>query len=167
VYFRACVGQCQRTGCVGKRCFTHCNFSSDGSSLDGPWYMQEPLYLRWKQWDCLSDCQYHCMLDREIERASHNQGPAKYHGKWPVKRLYGLQVCKFMSYMPLETFFMKFCYIFVFFFNKTKNYLNGKKYKKKKDEEALRTPCCIAISLFFFQFTTFFFNLFFFLGLCF
>lgn len=89
--YRACVGECQRTGCIGKRCFTHCNFSLDGSSLDGPWYMQEPLYLQWKQWDCLSDCRYHCMHDREIERAALNQGPVKYHGKWPFKRLYGLQ----------------------------------------------------------------------------
>lgn len=94
LYFRDCVGECQGTGCVGKRCFTHCNLSLDGSSLDGPWYMQEPLYLQWKQWDCLSDCRYHCMLDREIERSALNQGPVKYHGKWPFKRLYGLQVCR-------------------------------------------------------------------------
>lgn len=112
MYFRACVGECQRTGCVGKRCFTNCNFSLNGSSLDGPWYAQKPLYLQWKQWDCVSDCRYHCMLDRELERAAHNQGPLKYHGKWPFKRLYGLQVCKFTSYTPQRMFSILFCFIF-------------------------------------------------------
>ncbi|XP_022892186.1 post-GPI attachment to proteins factor 3 isoform X1 [Olea europaea var. sylvestris] len=89
--YRDCVGQCEKTGCVGERCFPHCKFSSDGSSLDGPWYMQEPLYLRWKQWDCQSDCRYHCMLDREKERAELGYRPFKYHGKWPFRRLYGFQ----------------------------------------------------------------------------
>ncbi|KAG8638216.1 post-GPI attachment to proteins factor 3 [Manihot esculenta] len=89
--YRACVAQCEQTGCVGQRCFSHCKFSSDGFSIDGPWYMQEPLYLRWKQWDCQSDCRYHCMLDREKERESFGHGPVKYHGKWPFKRVYGIQ----------------------------------------------------------------------------
>ncbi|KAJ9164437.1 hypothetical protein P3X46_024013 [Hevea brasiliensis] len=86
-----CVGQCEQTGCVGQRCFSRCKFSSDGDSIDGPWYMQEPLYLRWKQWDCQSDCRYHCMLDREKERDVFSHGPVKYHGKWPFTRLYGIQ----------------------------------------------------------------------------
>ncbi|KAL7130626.1 hypothetical protein ABFS83_13G147300 [Erythranthe nasuta] len=89
--YRACVKQCEKTGCVGERCFPHCKFSSDGSSVDGPWYMQEPLYLWWKHWDCKSECHHHCMLDREKERAELGQGPVKYHGKWPFRRLYGLQ----------------------------------------------------------------------------
>uniref|UniRef100_A0A5B7BX75 Post-GPI attachment to proteins factor 3 n=1 Tax=Davidia involucrata TaxID=16924 RepID=A0A5B7BX75_DAVIN len=53
--------------------------------------MQEPLYLRWKQWDCQSDCRYCCMLDREQEKAALGHGPVKYHGKWPFKRVYGIQ----------------------------------------------------------------------------
>ncbi|KAA8544969.1 hypothetical protein F0562_019814 [Nyssa sinensis] len=89
--YRACVEQCEKTGCVGERCFPHCKFSSDGASLDGPWYMQEPLYLRWKQWDCQSDCRYFCMLDREEEKTALGHGPVKYHGKWPFKRVYGIQ----------------------------------------------------------------------------
>lgn len=91
--FRACVGQCEKTGCVGQRCFSNCKFSSDGVATDGPWYMQEPLYLRWKQWDCQSDCRYYCMLDREKEREALGRVPVKYHGKWPFKRVYGIQVC--------------------------------------------------------------------------
>lgn len=89
--YRTCVGQCEKSGCVGQRCFSHCNFSSDGVSIDGPWYKQEPLYLQWKQWDCQSDCRYYCMLDREKEREALGHGPVKYHGKWPFKRVYGIQ----------------------------------------------------------------------------
>ncbi|PIN05297.1 putative membrane protein [Handroanthus impetiginosus] len=89
--YRACVKQCEKTGCAGERCFSHCKFTSDGSSLDGPWYMQEPLYLWWKQSTCQSDCRYHCMLEREKERAEHGQASVKYHGKWPIRRLCGFQ----------------------------------------------------------------------------
>lgn len=90
--FRACVKQCEETGCVGEKCFPHCKFSSDGVSVNGPWYMQEPFYMRWKQWDCQSDCRYNCMVDREKEREALGHHPVKYHGKWPFKRVYGIQV---------------------------------------------------------------------------
>ncbi|KAL3503732.1 hypothetical protein ACH5RR_038181 [Cinchona calisaya] len=89
--YRHCVGECERTGCVRERCFTNCNFPLNGSSIDGPWYLQEPLYLQWKKWDCQSDCRYHCMVEREKDRAAVNEGPVKYHGKWPFQRLYGFQ----------------------------------------------------------------------------
>ncbi|KAJ4705837.1 Post-GPI attachment to proteins factor 3 [Melia azedarach] len=88
--YRACVRTCEATGCVGQRCFPHCNFSADGA-IDGPWYTQEPLYLQWKQWDCQSDCRYYCMVNREKERDALGDRPAKYHGKWPFKRVYGIQ----------------------------------------------------------------------------
>jgi hypothetical protein len=91
------VEQCEKTACVGEKCFQHCKFSSDGKSIDGPWYLQEPLYLRWKQWDCRSDCRYHCMLAREDEREQLGHKPVKYHGKWPFWRVYGIQVFPFMS----------------------------------------------------------------------
>ncbi|KAK4350806.1 hypothetical protein RND71_030119 [Anisodus tanguticus] len=89
--YRACVDQCEKTGCVGDKCSQRCNFTSVGSPIDGPWYLQEPLYLRWKQWDCLSDCRYHCMLSREDERKKVGLKPVKYHGKWPFQRVNGIQ----------------------------------------------------------------------------
>ncbi|KAE9462532.1 hypothetical protein C3L33_05565, partial [Rhododendron williamsianum] len=89
--YRVCTEQCEKTGCVGERCFANCKVPSDGASLDGPWYMQEPLYLQWKHWDCQSDCRYHCMVDREKEKAALGHGPVKYHGKWPFVRVYGIQ----------------------------------------------------------------------------
>lgn len=91
---RTCVEQCEKTGCVGNKCFQHCNFSSDGNPIDGPWYLQEPLYMRWKQWDCRSDCRYECMLSREEERRKLGNKPTKYHGRWPLRRIYVIQVLR-------------------------------------------------------------------------
>ena len=93
LFVRDCVVQCEKSGCAGDKCFQHCKFSSDGKPVDGPWYLQEPLYLRWKQWDCQTDCRYHCMLAREEERSNVGDKPVKYHGKWPFRRVYGIQVC--------------------------------------------------------------------------
>eukprot|EP00257_Ricinus_communis_P019095 XP_015577980.1 post-GPI attachment to proteins factor 3 [Ricinus communis] len=89
--YQACMEHCEKTGCAGGKCFQHCKFSSDGKPIDGPWYRQEPLYLEWKQWDCHNDCRYQCMLDREEERQKLGDKPVKYHGKWPFRRLYGIQ----------------------------------------------------------------------------
>ncbi|CAI9274463.1 unnamed protein product [Lactuca saligna] len=83
--YRSCLINCEEIGCVGDTCLPHCNISSNGTPLDAPWYMQEP------QWDCQSDCRYHCMVKKEQERASSGQKPVKYHGKWPFKRVFGIQ----------------------------------------------------------------------------
>lgn len=85
---RTCVAECERSGCVGQVCFPQCNSSSVG----GPWYIQEPLYLQWQKWGCQGDCRYHCMVNREKERETLGQAPVKYHGKWPFKRVLGIQV---------------------------------------------------------------------------
>lgn len=53
--------------------------------------MQEPLYLKWKRLDCQGDCHYYCMVERERERQALGNGPVKYHGKWPFRRIFGLQ----------------------------------------------------------------------------
>lgn len=89
--YKACIHQCEKTGCAGEKCIQHCKFSPDGVPIDGPWYLQEPLYQRWKQWDCQGECRYHCMLSREKEREKAGDRPVKYHGKWPLQRVYGIQ----------------------------------------------------------------------------
>ncbi|XP_068665645.1 uncharacterized protein [Aristolochia californica] len=88
--YKSCIEQCEHNGCVGDTCFQNCRFSTD-TAIDGPWYMQEPLYRQWKQWDCKSDCQFQCMLEREKEREKLGHRPVKYHGKWPFKRVFGIQ----------------------------------------------------------------------------
>ncbi|CAM8957753.1 unnamed protein product [Rhodiola kirilowii] len=89
--YRACIELCEKTGCVKEKCFPACEFSSSALTSNGSWFMHEPLYLQWKQWDCLSDCRYHCMLDRETERGLVGGAPIKYHGKWPFTRVFGVQ----------------------------------------------------------------------------
>ncbi|XVF50751.1 hypothetical protein PTKIN_Ptkin04bG0128500 [Pterospermum kingtungense] len=90
--YKACLEECEKSGCVGERCFQHCKFSSDGKPIDGPWYLQEPLYQKWKQWDCATDCRYHCMIAREEQREKLGGKPVKYHGKWPFRRVFGIQL---------------------------------------------------------------------------
>nr|XP_043616908.1 post-GPI attachment to proteins factor 3-like [Erigeron canadensis] len=87
----ACVEQCEKTGCVGNICLQHCNLTSDKKSVSDPWYLQEPLYIKWKKWDCLSGCRYQCMLVREEERVKAGDKPVKYHGKWPLQRAFGIE----------------------------------------------------------------------------
>ncbi|XP_057765288.1 uncharacterized protein LOC130986039 isoform X2 [Salvia miltiorrhiza] len=89
--YRACLSQCQKTSCVGARCFSCCNSASDGSPLDASWYNIKHLYFWWNHWDCQSNCRYHCMLYRENERAELGLEPVKYHGKWLSRRQYGFQ----------------------------------------------------------------------------
>ncbi|KAH9624234.1 hypothetical protein KSS87_004977 [Heliosperma pusillum] len=89
--YRDCVEHCELTGCVGSECFQLCQFTADGNISDGQWYLQEPLYLKWKHWDCSSDCRYNCMLTREEERRVFGEKPIKYHGRWPFLRVYGIQ----------------------------------------------------------------------------
>ncbi|XP_076953962.1 uncharacterized protein LOC143628196 [Bidens hawaiensis] len=87
-----CVEQCEKTGCVGDICFQHCNnVTSEGQSVGDPWYLQEPLYIKWKKWECLSGCRYECMLVREGKREKAGDKPVKYHGKWPLKRAFGIE----------------------------------------------------------------------------
>lgn len=89
--YRNCVEQCQTTGDFGGTPLRDCQFSSDSIHADESWYMKEPVYLRWKQLNCVSDCRYYCMLQREKERGEAGFTPVKYHGKWPFKRVLGLQ----------------------------------------------------------------------------
>lgn len=94
--YRSCVKQCKQTGCVKEVCLPQCNLSASNNPLGGQLHKPEPVYLRWKQWDCQSECRYHCMLNREKLRAEYDLPPVKYHGKWPFTRVYGIQVCLYV-----------------------------------------------------------------------
>ncbi|CAI9087994.1 OLC1v1022218C1 [Oldenlandia corymbosa var. corymbosa] len=116
--YRTCTGECERRGCVGETCFTPCKYLLDHSSTEAPWYMQKPLYLLWKQLDCKSECRYHCMMEREKERAVH-LGPVKYHGKWPFQRLFGFQepVSVVFSFLNLAAHFYGWlCYFILIYY---------------------------------------------------
>ncbi|KAJ0964122.1 hypothetical protein J5N97_029244 [Dioscorea zingiberensis] len=89
--YRTCVEQCEEIGSVNDISVMHCQFSPDAAHLNSSWYMQEPLYLQWKQLNCRSECRYHCMMGREKERKATGLTPVKYHGKWPLKRAFVFQ----------------------------------------------------------------------------
>ncbi|CAL4912234.1 unnamed protein product [Urochloa decumbens] len=84
--YKACVEQCQKTGSLKDTSIKHCMVPTDGTPADKSWYTHEPLYLQWKEWNCKSECRYHCMMERENERTQLGLQPVKYHGKWPLKR---------------------------------------------------------------------------------
>ncbi|XP_027344057.1 post-GPI attachment to proteins factor 3 [Abrus precatorius] len=100
--YRNCVSQCEETGCVEEKCFPNCKFSLDEIPNCHSWDMLEPYYKPWKKQECKSDCQYHCMLDIEEERQLLGESPVKYHGKWPFKRIYGIQEPASMAFSALN-----------------------------------------------------------------
>ncbi|KAG2543961.1 post-GPI attachment to proteins factor 3-like [Panicum virgatum] len=84
--YKACVEECQQTGSLKDTSIKHCLVPADGKPAAKSWYTHEPLYLQWKEWNCKSECGYHCMMERENERTELGLPPVKYHGKWPLKR---------------------------------------------------------------------------------
>ncbi|MED6138922.1 hypothetical protein PIB30_079075 [Stylosanthes scabra] len=88
-HYRSCLTECGEKGCVGGKCFPECTISSKGVPLNHSRNLLEKIYVHWNKGSCQNNCQYHCMLDREEKRASHD--PVKYHGKWPFKRVYGIE----------------------------------------------------------------------------
>ncbi|CAK9214247.1 unnamed protein product [Sphagnum troendelagicum] len=100
--YKSCVESCEKSGCVDDSCFNSCKFPvgidpegdlSLTKSLDSAYelFLKEPLYLRWKKWDCTSECRYQCMVREEAKRESDGHLPLKYHGKWPFVRFFSLQ----------------------------------------------------------------------------
>ncbi|XP_006661973.1 post-GPI attachment to proteins factor 3-like [Oryza brachyantha] len=84
--YRSCVDECKKTGFLRDASVRHCQVPTDDHPADKSWYAHEPLYLQWKEWNCKSECRYHCMMERESEREQLGLGAIKYHGKWPMKR---------------------------------------------------------------------------------
>ncbi|GAB4858658.1 hypothetical protein Ancab_010130 [Ancistrocladus abbreviatus] len=128
--YKTCVEHCEKTGCVNSKCFQHCNLTSDGG-----WYLQEPLYVQWKKWDCRSDCRYYCMLAREEEREKLGEKPVKYHGKWPFQRVYGIQepVSVALSALNLAVQFHSWISFFILVYYKLPLKDNGRAYYEFTD----------------------------------
>lgn len=99
---------CQKTGSLKETSIKHCMVPTDGQPVDKSWYTHEPLYLQWKDWNCKSECRYHCMMEREGERAKLGLQPVKYHGKWPLKRASVFQVARCRFELELSDFCVSF-----------------------------------------------------------
>ncbi|KAM0917451.1 hypothetical protein ACQ4PT_009489 [Festuca glaucescens] len=93
-HYRTCVKECQSTAIIGSNIISHCQSPQNNSIPAGnSWYTQEALYTQWKQLNCMTDCRYYCMMQREEERQSGGLSPVKYHGKWPFIRVSVFQAC--------------------------------------------------------------------------
>ncbi|EMS64956.1 hypothetical protein TRIUR3_20884 [Triticum urartu] len=98
---KTCVKECQNTGITGSNIISHCQSrDNDSTSAGSSWYTHEPLYLQWKQQNCMTDCRYYCMIQREERRQLGGLSPVKYHGKWPFKRVSVFQAC--FGLLPLR-----------------------------------------------------------------
>ncbi len=78
VEFRDCAASCEAE---------HCDRNGinyiDNSKL--------PLILQLTLWDCASDCDYQCQRSITGSLLGNGLRIEQFHGKWPFKRLYGVQ----------------------------------------------------------------------------
>ncbi|XP_073393199.1 uncharacterized protein [Physcomitrium patens] len=137
--YRECVKVCEQTGCVDGQCYNSCNFPVNvdlegnilpkKAQLNSPHekFLEEPLYLRWKKWDCISECRYQCMLREE----AGSEFPVKYHGKWPFVRIFSLQepASVAFSVMNLLVHFQGFSSFLVLLYYKLPSRARGPYYE--------------------------------------
>ncbi|KAI5066041.1 hypothetical protein GOP47_0018665 [Adiantum capillus-veneris] len=89
LFAESCVEKCEKTGCLNDQCFSSCKIAVNGGISE---LLQSKCpYDAWIEWDCTSECRYQCMMLREAKRTNNGELPVKYHGKWPFKRVLGLQ----------------------------------------------------------------------------
>ena len=101
---RTCVENCEKSGCINDTCYTSCQAAVNGDDKEEKPKSKCP-YDDWIQWDCTNECKYQCMIIRETERREIGQVPVKYHGKWPIVRMLGLQVCHVSVIMSFSWWF--------------------------------------------------------------
>ncbi|KAI3403278.2 hypothetical protein KGF56_003866 [Candida oxycetoniae] len=70
-----------------------------------------PLYLRLLGWTCESNCDYQCQRIITYERRKNNEEIFQFHGKWPFKRVFGIQEL-FSVIMSIGNFYVTFQYGF-------------------------------------------------------
>jgi post-GPI attachment to proteins factor 3 len=77
VDFETCLSKCERLGC------------KETSPV---------LFGLLPSWTCEQECKYNCMWEIENQRRHEGKPARQYYGKWPFKRVWGIQE-------PLSTFF--------------------------------------------------------------
>lgn len=62
------------------------------NGFDISYFDETPVFLRkCLLWDCESDCDYQCQQIVTILRIENGEEIYQFHGKWPFKRLFGIQ----------------------------------------------------------------------------
>ena len=92
---RTCVEKCEKSGCINDICYVSCQAAVNGDDKEEKPKSKCP-YDDWIQWDCTNECKYQCMIISETERREIGQVPVKYHGKWPIVRMFGYRYVLFL-----------------------------------------------------------------------
>lgn len=83
--FTDCVRTCEnKRNCLGKS-------SDPANSFIDRKFEETALIYKLLFWDCSSDCDYQCQQIITTMRIAENKKVYQFHGKWPFKRLLGLQ----------------------------------------------------------------------------
>ncbi|CAM6109585.1 unnamed protein product [Calypogeia fissa] len=90
-HFRSCTEKCEKTGFVNKLQVLACKDLAGGLSPNFEKSQELSLSVVFEEWDCRSECRYHCMKDTESKRELVSEAPMKYYGKWPFTRYLSLQ----------------------------------------------------------------------------
>lgn len=71
------------------RCMWDCN--EQACRDDTVFQSIQPWYMRWLQWTCRDECDYHCMWHTVEAMLQNNKRVPQFHGKWPFIHFYGIQ----------------------------------------------------------------------------
>ncbi|KAF5830707.1 Per1-like-domain-containing protein [Dunaliella salina] len=87
--YRDCLHLCTSTGCAQAVQNTYkCRHALACHESTRPFV---PVSLQITGWGCKDDCRYLCMADVEHRRRLSGKPPSKYYGKWPFRRVLGMQ----------------------------------------------------------------------------
>ncbi|CAM6101653.1 unnamed protein product [Calypogeia fissa] len=84
INFESCLKTCEVSGCAGNSCLPSCrqkNATKD--AVMG----KIPVYQRWKEFICTTECDYHCKLSKETEEAGFEQEAIGYRDNWCLARV--------------------------------------------------------------------------------
>lgn len=97
--FQSCLRHCQLSGCPGGGdCIPGCARPANeteptpaaaAAAAERP--LAEPWDLALSGWTCGAECRYRCMVEVEGGKQANGGAPEKYYGKWPFRRVLGLQ----------------------------------------------------------------------------
>lgn len=80
----SCLKSCESSGCAGSSCLPSCRHVNGTSDA----LLQNlPVYQRWKEWICGTECRYHCKLSKEADLAGLDQEAIGYRDNWCLARV--------------------------------------------------------------------------------
>ncbi|XP_050345150.1 post-GPI attachment to proteins factor 3 [Nymphalis io] len=78
-FYQNCVKSCNKAKCTLEGAFQEESAKS------------QDIWNRWLNWSCNDECRYHCMWRAVQAFQERGYQIPKFHGKWPFKRILGVQ----------------------------------------------------------------------------